>query len=207
MNGAAGGWTGAADDRRGAGGPGAGGSREAFSALAARWHLRLHRFLGRLLGSDEEARDLCQEALLRAWVNLHRLREPERFSPWVHRIAVNLCRDRGRSTRSRLRREVALDDGIAERAESTAATPEATAERRDLASVLQALLDRLPAEQRAAILLRELEGFTAADIGAISGVPAATVRSRIFYGLKSLRAMLPDYGLGRGARAAGGTGP
>jgi RNA polymerase sigma-70 factor (ECF subfamily) len=60
-------------------------------------------------------------------------------------------------------------------------------------------------EQRTAILLRELEGLTSTEIAEVSGVPAATVRSRIFYGLKSLRAMLPEYGLTSQHRATGGT--
>lgn len=183
------------------------GDREAFSLLARRWSRPLQRFIRRLLGNDEEARDTSQEALLRAWVNLHRLREPERFSPWIHRIALNLSRDRGRSARSRRLREVALDDVPEVEPAAPQATPHEAAERQDLAAALGALLARLPLEQRTAILLRELEGLTSQEIGTVSGVPAATVRSRIFYGLKSLRAMLPEYGLVSGRTGKGGPEP
>jgi RNA polymerase sigma-70 factor (ECF subfamily) len=184
-----------------------GGDREAFSLLARRWSRRLHRFLGRVLGNDEEARDTCQEALLRAWINLHRLREPDRFSPWIHRIAVNLCRDRGRSARSRRLREVALAEVADVEHAAPEATPHEAAERQDLALVLRTLLARLPLEQRTAILLRELEGLTSTEIAEVSGVPAATIRSRIFYGLKSLRAMLPEYGMASQRSDTGGPAP
>jgi RNA polymerase sigma factor (sigma-70 family) len=86
------------------------GSREAFGVLADRWNRPLYGFLNRVLGDEEAARDTCQEALLKAYTNLDRLREPDRFKSWLHAIALNLCRDRGRSARFRALREVGLDD-------------------------------------------------------------------------------------------------
>ena len=62
-------------------------------------------------------------------------------------------------------------------------------------SVLAALLAELPGEQRTSILLREYQGFTSEEIGEIMGVPAATVRTRIYYGLRSLRKSLRNRGL------------
>jgi RNA polymerase sigma-70 factor (ECF subfamily) len=166
------------------------GNREAFGVLVGRWNGRLFRFLVRILGDEEAARDTCQEALLRAWAKIGRLREPEHFKTWLHSIALNLCRDRGRSG---VVREVALDDAdVGDRVALADGTVLREAERRDVGLLLETVLARLPIEQRTAIVLRELEGFTSAEIGTMTGVPAATVRSRIFYGLKALRRMLPD---------------
>jgi len=181
------------------------GSREAFGVLADRWNRPLYRFLNRVLGDEEAARDTCQEALLKAYVNLDRLREPDRFKSWLHAIALNLCRDRGRSARFRALREVGLDDAEPLEPVSEEASPHDEAERRDVGEVLVRMLARLPMDQRTAIVLREYQGFSSSEIATLTGVPAATVRSRIFYGLKALRRLLPEHGVTPAHLDDGGT--
>ena len=181
------------------------GDRQAFTVLARRWERRLLLFLLRLLGKREEAQDTCQEALLRAFVSIHTLRQPEHFGTWLHRIALNVGRDRLRSQQRRDLRLVGLDDEPVGEIASGDAGPHERAERGDAATRVRKALAMLPDEQRTAILLRELEGFTSQEISTITGVPAATVRSRVFYGLKALRRMLPEHGLAS-APAEGGMG-
>jgi RNA polymerase sigma-70 factor (ECF subfamily) len=113
-----------------------------------------------------------------------------------------LCRDRGRSPALR---EVALDQVMADEPQSVDASPFDRAQHESLAAVLQQALARLPIEQRSAIVLREFEGFTSQEIATMTGVPAATVRSRIFYGLKALRRVLPEYGISPTHASDGGT--
>jgi RNA polymerase sigma-70 factor (ECF subfamily) len=168
------------------------GNREAFGVLAGRWDGPLYGFVRRVLGDEEAARDTCQEALLRAYTNLPKLREPAFFKTWLHSIALNLCRDRGRSP---VQREVGLDEAGVTDVWSGEASPHEEAERRDLGTVLRQLLDRLPLEQRTAIVLREFQGFSSSEIADMTGVPATTIRSRIFYGLKALRRMVAEYGI------------
>lgn len=183
------------------------GSRRAFGMLARRQQGQLYRFLRRLLGDEEEARDTCQETLLRAFLNMNRLREPRHFKSWVHQIAINLCRDRGRSAG----RDAAgpgravTESGLDVLDAAAAAGSMAEGERVDLSLVLREVLGRLPLEQRTAILLREVQGFTSGEISRITGVPAATVRSRIYYGLRALRKMLPEYGVAGRQFGEGGT--
>lgn len=172
------------------------GNRRAFELLAQRWSGRLHRFIRRMVGSDEEARDLCQETLLRAYQRIGRLRRPEGFRAWLHQIALNLCRDRARAVRARPEL-IGVDDlhqlpaPPALRRED----PLARAERADLGRLLEELLAALPPEQRSAILLREFQGLNSREIGGLTGVAAATVRSRIYYGLKTLRGALQKRGI------------
>ena len=169
-----------------------GGDREAFSSLAQRAGGTLVGILRRVLGDDDAARDAAQEALLRAWLRLDTLRDPDQFRPWLHRIAVNLCRDRLRRT-ARFQHvgleavDLIRDDG------ADSDSPHTVAERRDAAAAVRRALLRLPLEQRAAIVLREYEGYTSREIGDLTDVPAATVRSRIYHGLRAMRAMLPDH--------------
>jgi RNA polymerase sigma factor (sigma-70 family) len=181
------------------------GNREAFGVLAERWNRPLYGFVSRVLGDEEAARDTCQEALLKAYQNLDRLREPDRFKSWLHAIALNLCRDRGRSAKNRALREVGLDDSQPLEPVSEDADPLEEAERRNVGEVLGAVLARLPMDQRTAIVLREFQGFSSSEIGTLTGVSAATVRSRIFYGLKALRRMLPEHGVTPAHLNDGGT--
>ncbi len=184
------------------------GNLEAFNELARRWHQGLYWFVRRMLSNDEDARDACQDALLKAYQNIGRLRDPSKFKAWLHHIALNLCRDRYRSAHSRVER--ACDTGpAAERAldqtSDARPTPDSFAETSDLAEILSRSLDRLSLEQRTAIVLREYQGFSTQEIAQITGVPTATVRTRIFYGLKTLRRILPELGVTPADLGGGGS--
>ncbi|MEZ5063607.1 MAG: sigma-70 family RNA polymerase sigma factor [bacterium] len=175
------------------------GDVAAFNQLASRWESSLYGFVRRTLGDGEDARDVCQEALVKAWTNISRLRDGEKFKSWVHYIALNLCRDRFRSPRARTE-VLAFEDEPAEPTEAIASgsrsdSSDAGAEAASRSRVLESALAELPAEQRTAILLREFQGFTSDEIGEITGVPAATVRTRIYYGLRALRKSLDARGI------------
>ena len=178
------------------------GDQAAFGVLVQRWQRPLERFLGRLLGDDEAARDACQESLLKAWVHLRRLQQPERFKSWLHQIAVNTCRDRQRSARLRDPLHRPLDEATDGELPDAARGPAEHAEARQLAARVRAALARLSHEQREAIVLRELEGWTSPEVAALAEVPAATIRSRLYYGLRALRRELERDGLAPAAGAA-----
>ncbi len=173
----------------------------AFNELAGRWESALYGFVRRTLGDSEDARDVCQEALVKAYRNIDRLREGEKFKSWIHYIALNLCRDRFRSPRARM--EVVTYEEGGEDAPPTrgieveSAAADHGAEAASLGGLLKGLLEGLPAEQRTSIVLREYQGLTSEEIGEIMGVPAATVRTRIYYGLKALRAAMKARGIER----------
>lgn len=175
------------------------GDVTAFNELATRWESALYGFTRRTLGDAEDARDVCQEALVKAYQSIQRLRDGGKFKSWIHYIALNLCRDRFRTLRSRAE-HVPFEE---ERGDGPA-TPVPASERADhaaeagnMSALLSAVLDQLPTEQRTSIVLREYQGLTSEEIGEIMGVPAATVRTRIFYGLKALRAELRKRGVER----------
>lgn len=175
-----------------------GGNLQAFNSLAERWDASIYRFARRMLGNHEDARDVCQEALVKAYLNIRRLRDPAKFKAWVHHIALNLCRDRHRSIKSRVVTQAYEEEAPGELEVATAkdtSAPDQDAHRADLAGVLGRILDQLPAEQRVAILLREYQGFTSREIAEITGVPPGTIRTRIFYGLRTVRKMLRERGI------------
>ncbi|MFH1143954.1 MAG: RNA polymerase sigma factor [Candidatus Eisenbacteria bacterium] len=174
------------------------GDLRAFNELAGRANDGLYRFVRRMLGNSEDARDLSQEALIKAYVNIGRLRDPEKFAAWLHHIALNLCRDWHRAAHSRPVLQ-SFEGDLGPESEASLASGrdasfEPVLERERVLGTLQGLLERLSLEQRTAILLREYQGFTSQEIAEITGVPAATVRTRIFYGLKAIRGMLDERG-------------
>jgi RNA polymerase sigma-70 factor (ECF subfamily) len=173
----------------------------AFNELAGRWESALYGFIRRTLGDTEDARDVCQEALVKAYRNIDRLRDGEKFKSWVHYIALNLCRDRFRSPRARTAfvpyEEEGGDAPPTRGIEAEGEPADRSAEAASLGTFLKDLLEELPAEQRTSIVLREYQGLTSEEIGEIMGVPAATVRTRIYYGLKTLRAAMKSRGLER----------
>jgi RNA polymerase sigma-70 factor (ECF subfamily) len=175
------------------------GDLNAFNQLAGRWESSLYGFVRRTLGDAEDARDVCQEALIKAFRNIERLRDGGKFKSWVHYIALNLCRDRFRSPRGRAETVPFEEGGFTEAGDAPATArsrdTDRLAETTTLSDVLQSVLAELPAEQRTSILLREYQGFTSEEIGEVMGVPAATVRTRIYYGLKTLRRVLQDRGI------------
>jgi RNA polymerase sigma-70 factor (ECF subfamily) len=185
------------------------GDRAAFETLAGRWQGRLHGFLTRLLGDEEAARDACQETLVKAYLNIGRLREPHHFKAWIHQIALNLSRDAGRAA-PRLAAvplpDILTGDTEAELVDA-APGPDRVAEEADLRAVLRRVLSHLPEAQRTAILLREYQGLNAVEIARITGVPAATVRTRIFHGLRTLRRLLPEHGVAPMTPSNPGEGP
>jgi RNA polymerase sigma-70 factor (ECF subfamily) len=175
------------------------GNLEAFNKLTTRWEESLYRFALRVLGNQEDARDICQEALVKAYVNIGRLRDGRKFKAWLHHIALNLCRDRFRSAGAKAEVRSYDDGGLDEMQVATAVaqqqSPEVQVTRDRMFEIVGQVFQELPAEQRTALLLREYHGFTSEGIGEITGVPAATVRTRIFYGLKSVRKHLARRGI------------
>ena len=159
-----------------------------------------------VLGNRQDAEDACQETLLKAFLNVGSLREPRHFRSWIHQIALNLCRDRGRGNMKAAKVVRPLPHAGGEELDAAVAAGSlAAGERADLSLVLREALGRLPLEQRTAILLREVQGFNSEEIARITGVTAGTVRSRIYYGLRALRGMLPEYGVAGRPFGEGGT--
>ena len=69
------------------------GDTESFNALMQRWERPIYRLAYRLIGREDDARDVCQETFLRAFRGLKKFRSEAKFSSWLYRIAINLCRD------------------------------------------------------------------------------------------------------------------
>jgi RNA polymerase sigma-70 factor (ECF subfamily) len=157
------------------------GSKEAAERLIVRWSPKLLAFAGRTLGSHENARDVVQNTWESALRNLRKLDDPARFAGWLYAIIARKCTDEMRGKYRRRR----LTEAIVPQPADYAAGPNA-----DAALDLQAALQLLPSEQRVAVSLYFGEGLSVGEIAVITGVPAGTVKSRLFAARRTLRACI-----------------
>ncbi len=164
-----------------------GGDRSALDTLLRRHYDRLYALSRRMTGDDADAADACQEALMAIVRGLPGFDRRSAFGTWAYRVTTNACLDELR--RRRRRPEPGLPEGSAEVA-SPQDLVEASTTRVDLDRGLQSL----PADYRAAVLLRDVCGLSYDEIARALDIPAGTVRSRISRGRSAL---IPSLAPGR----------
>lgn len=179
-----------------------GGDANSFNELIQRWERPIYALAYRQIGRDEDARDVCQETFLRAYRALHGFRGQARFSSWLYRIALNLCRDWLRRERRtpvvQAPEDVDLMDLVASRD-----APEAIEDilaRHDRTRAVERAMALLPEEQRTAIVLKEYHGLTFQEIADLVGCPLSTVKTRLYQGLAVLRRELASTDASAAAR-------
>lgn len=162
------------------------GDHKCFSILAGHYRGRLFGMLRRILKNDEDAMDVTQEALLRAWQAIPSFRGDSAFYTWLYRIALNAAHNfMGHKSQQISRRTNSMSEapGELEQVYETLtdhSTPEQLLLRDEVLDTIQRACDALPNELRTAILLREVDGLSYAEIADIMDCPIGTVRSRIF---------------------------
>src|ERR1051325_10531838 len=139
-----------------------GGDAESFNQLVLRWERPIYALAYRTLGREEDARDVCQETFLRAYRALSGFRGQAKFSSWLYRIALNLCRDWVR--RQRRTPVVQVPEDV---------------------DVMELAAAREPSEAIANIVARH--GLTFQEIADLAGCPLSTVKTRLYQGLAVLR--------------------
>ncbi|MEU6990794.1 RNA polymerase sigma factor SigM [Streptomyces sp. NPDC046465] len=165
------------------------GDKDAFGELVRRHRDRLWAVALRTLGDREEAADAVQDALVSAYRAAHTFRGQSAVTTWLHRITVNACLDRARKAASR--KATPIDD--TERLEQLLEPEESAAapvERGDLHRELMEALGTLPHDQRAALVLVDMQGYPVAEAASVLDVPTGTVKSRCARGRARLLPLL-----------------
>ena len=158
------------------------GDEVAFSELVDLEGDLCYAIAYRILRDTEVADDAVQHAFVLAWQELPRLRDPERFGPWLHRLLVNACYEEARRQRRWTTRIRALPiDGPA------GPDPMASVDDRD---ALDRAFARLTPEHRSVFVLRHHVGLPLAEIAEVVGVPVGTVKSRLHHATETLRAAI-----------------
>lgn len=167
------------------------GDQQAFTVLMERWQTRIHRFAFRFFADVDEASEITQMTFIKVYQKVDTLDEPGKFSSWIYRVANNLCLDELK--RAGRRKSSPLEAWV-EQMEARQ-TPAKKLETKELGEMLQKALLTLPDEQRVVIILKEYEGMKFREIAEILEEPENTVKSRMYYGLKSLRRVLKKWNI------------
>jgi RNA polymerase sigma-70 factor, ECF subfamily len=178
------------------------GDPEAFGELFRRHRDRLWAVALRTTGNPEDAADALQDALISAFRRADSYRGDAAVTTWLHRIVVNACLDRLRRRKVRAADPLPDDlDDVAARGAVLAGPergpdpgPEAHAVATERRGQVLAALEQLPPEQRAALVLVDMEGYAVAEVAEILEVPTGTVKSRCARGRARLAVLLADLG-------------
>jgi RNA polymerase sigma-70 factor, ECF subfamily len=169
------------------------GDLESFNQLVLRWERPIYALAYRTLGREEDARDVVQEAFLRAFRGLRGFKGEAKFSSWLYRITLNLCRDWIR--RERRAPLIQVPEGVdaVDLADDQAAPVDSVEDlvaRREMSLAVSRAMAELPEEQRTAIMLKEYHGLTFQEIADLLECPLSTVKTRLYQGLSVLRRRL-----------------
>lgn len=163
------------------------GDRDAFRVLVRRYSDVLYGHAVRVVGSQDDAADLVQRALVKGYKKLGSCRYPDRVGAWLFRILANFCKDHLRSRR----RELSLDK-LPEVAQARP-DPLASAHGAEVRSRLYSALDRLTPEQREAFVLKHVEGRTYEEMAAVMDVSVASLKMRVHRAREALQGLLEEY--------------
>lgn len=166
------------------------GDLHAFDELMAPYEKRLYALCYRMAGEKEDAMDCTQEAMLRIWRALQSYRKEASFTTWIYRIATNTCLDvlRKKKSRPSISLDALMDSGFAVQDENADPEDYAISKARMLA--LQTGINSLKPDMRAALILRDIQGFSYEEVAVILATPLGTVKSRINRAREKLRSLL-----------------
>lgn len=171
----------------------AGGDRLAMQVLFARHHVKVYRFVLRLVRNEAAAEDLISEVFFDVWRQAGKFEGRSAVSTWLLSIArfkaLSALRRRG---------EAELDDETASAIEDQSDDPEVTLAKKDKGAALRQCLSGLSAEHREIIDLVYYHEKSVAEVAGIVGIPEATVKTRMFYARKKLSELLKERGIDRG---------
>ncbi len=153
------------------------GDTEAFNLLVRQWEKPIYNFILRMVGDRDEAMDLCQDSFMKAYRELNALKDRDRFSAWLYRIAHNTCYSKLRKDAGKTFVEVAPET-------RSAANP---VENR---LAVEKALQQLPEDQREVVVLKVYQNLKFEEIAAIQDAPVSTVKSRLYMGFEKLRSIL-----------------
>ena len=170
----------------------ANGDKDAMRVLFARHNVRVFRFLTRIVGNEATAEDLLNEVFLEVWRNAGRFEARSQVSTWILAIARFKA-----LAAMRRRQHDELDDEASEMMEDTADDPELAMQKTERSALLQQCLKQLSIAHRQVVDLVYYHEQSIEEVAEIIGVPASTVKTRVFYARKRIAELMAERGLER----------
>ena len=175
------------------------GDTEAFDELVARYRTRVFGMIYNMVHSEQDAWDLAQDSFLKAWKSIKRFRGRSSFYTWIYRIVMNVTIDwlrkkqiKGVGTEFDDAIQLRQVDPASKTVPKTEALPYETMERDEIRVRIDKAIAQLSSEQRAVILMKEIEDMQYHEIAEALGCSIGTVMSRLFYARKKLQTLLRD---------------
>lgn len=172
------------------------GDRDAYRELVERYQKRVYGIVYGMLHSREDAMELSQDVFIKVFQRIGEFEEKSSFYTWVYRIAVNLAIDFRRKEWKKTHTEYdddladdGIDDGVFQRDRRN---PEQMSQDRQLGEQIEKALAGLPEEQRAVLVMREVEGLSYEQMAEMLDCPIGTIMSRLFYARKKMQQSLKD---------------
>jgi RNA polymerase sigma-70 factor (ECF subfamily) len=163
---------------------------DAIAAMFREYDEVVERMIARLVGASPDLEDLVQTTFVEAMRTIDRYRGEASFKTWLISIAVHVAQHHLRA--GRLRRHAPLELVPESHVTSGAPDIEGRLDERRLSARLYALLDKIPARQRVALLLFSIEGRSAEEVAALMGASQTTTRSRVFFARRALRSLVKE---------------
>ena len=187
------------------------GDTEAFEALVLEHQNKVYSLALRMVGNEEDARDMAQEAFIRAFSSLTGFRGDSKFSVWLYRLTSNICIDFLRSRAKKRTVSMTWTDDAGElEIPDERFSPEEQFDRTSIRESVQRGLDSLSPQYREILVLREINGLSYEEIGRVLGIEEGTVKSRIFRARKKLcdfllrEGNIPEFGASNAPKGGAG---
>ena len=167
------------------------GDREAFETLARRYMRSVSAVVSSILRQREDIDDAVQETFLRVLERIHSFNPSRPFSPWLYQVARNVARNRWAALKRRRTEDPSSLERVA--SDTELPSPSTAAELSELRQRVELAVETLPARQRAAFRLHDVEGFETQEVAEMLGVSDGTVRANLHHARRALRQKLEPY--------------
>lgn len=167
------------------------GDEVAFNKLVDLWFKRIYNFALKFFADHDKAMEVAQQTFIAAHQKLGQLKDVSCLKPWLYKIAINFCRQEDRKNKKSKWLSI-FDHQDANQVKSAVGLPEEEYRKREQAEFVQELLSRLPEEQKSVLIMKEMEGMKFREIATVLDISENTVKSRLYYGLATLRKYLKE---------------
>ena len=146
----------------------------------------------RMLGNDDQAKDIVQETMVTIWQKLKKIKSSEVYKTWIYRIVVNKCYDQLRKRKRNM--EMIMDDrNWALISNTFSQVPSTALENTEIAGIISLLTEKLSSKQKAVFVLADLEGMTHDEIAEITGISKSSVKANLCLARKSISEKIEKY--------------
>lgn len=169
------------------------GDVASFEKLIVKYNRYVYNIAFRMMGNEEDAKDMSQETLIKAFKAISQFKMESSFSTWLYRITINVCKDELRKRKETVLSydaEISEDSTLKDIIKDEEANPILIYEKLELKASIETALDKLSEENKSVVVLKDLLGYSYEEIGEILQIPIGTVRSRLNRSRTMLKSIL-----------------